>query len=87
MSTPDEIYQIYNSKTESHIFTNENLTLCPQMYTIGKIGDDLRTFWRFSHKIGNDINIILEWTEVFTGTSTSTKEIENYIQRSIYRGI
>ena len=86
MSTRDEIYQIYLSKTENHVYTSKDLTLCPKMYSIGRIDDDLRTFWRFSHKIGNDIHTILEWTEVFTGTSVSLTEMENYIQRSIYRG-
>ena len=85
MSTPDEIYQIYLSKTKTHTFTNEDLTLCPKILALGILGDDLRKFWRFSHIIGNDSNTILEWTEVFTGTSTSLQEIENYLQQSLYR--
>ena len=84
MLTPDEIYQIYLSKTETHTFINKDLTPCPKTLALGRVSDDLRKFWRFSHKIGNDSNTILEWTEVFTGTSTSSKEIENHLQQSFY---
>lgn len=83
MSTPDEIYQIYHLKSQTHLFTNEDLTLCPEIYN--KSHYDLRKFWRFSDKIGNDVHTILECTEVFTGVSVSQKEIENYIQKTIYR--
>ncbi len=84
ISTPDEIYQIYLSNTETNTFTNKDLIPYSKTFTLGRIGDDLRKFWRFSHKIGNDSNTIHEWTEVFTGTNTSSKEIENYLQKSLY---
>ncbi len=83
ISTPNEIHQLYLLKTETHIFTNEDIKLCPKNYDVGRAGDDLRIFWKFSHKIGNDKSIILEWTEVFTGTSISTRNIEDYVKRSI----
>ena len=85
MSTPDEIYQIYLSKTATHTFTNEDLTLCPKTVTKLKDDDDLRKFWRSSYKMGIDSNTILEWTEVFTGTSTSSQELENYLHHHFYK--
>ena len=86
LSTSDEVYQVYLSKTKDHIYTSKDLTLCPKIYTIGRSDDDLRTFWKFSYQIGNDLNTIIEWTEVFTGTSVSRAGIENYIHRSINWG-
>lgn len=85
VSTEDEIYQIYLSKIETHTFTNEDLTLCPKTLKLDKMSEDIRKFWIVSDRIGNDSNTILEWTEVFTGTSTSIKEIENFIQQYYYR--
>lgn len=80
LSTPNEINQVYLLKTETHNFTNENLKLCPKNYEVGRARDDLRMFWKYSHKIGNDKCIILEWIEVFIGTSISTRDIETYVR-------
>lgn len=86
LTTSDEIYQIYLSKTENYDYTSKDLTLCPKIYSVGKGDDDLRMFWKFSYKIGHDLNTIIEWTEVLTGTSVSLAAIENNINRCVKWG-
>ena len=76
--TPNEIYDLYTSKAETHTFTNEDLTLIPN--PLKERDADLKEFWRLSHVIGKDVYTIVKWTEVFTGTSTTTWEIQHHIE-------
>ncbi len=78
ISTPSGLYDIYISKAQNHIFSSGELKLRPKTHA----SNDLREFWRFSHKVGKDIDTIVEWTEVFTGTNTSAIEINLHINDS-----
>lgn len=81
ISTPSGLYDIYMSKARNHIFSSEELKLRPKTHA----SNDLREFWRFSYKIGKDVDTIVEWTEVFTGTNTSAIEINMHINESRFQ--
>lgn len=78
IATPTEIYAIYQSKVRRHTYSNEENRLRPKTVA----SNNIREFWKICHKIGKDIDTIKEWTEIFTGTSSSTQEINFQITGS-----
>lgn len=69
--TPMDLCNIYNAEAQSHNFSSEELKLRP----ISHASLAIRKFWKLSYRIGKDIDTILKWTEIFTGTNATENDI------------
>lgn len=69
--TPSDLSNIYNVKLQTSIFNAEELTLRPNIVA----SPALKDLWRYSHRIGKNVNTILGWTEVFAGTNATVHDI------------
>lgn len=67
------LYDIYKLNIGSHTLTNDEFKLSPKW----KPSLAIYEFWRLSHQIGKDLDTIIQWTEIFTGTNVTENDI-NY---------
>lgn len=74
--TPTDLYNIYNVHAGRHDLSIEELRLIPKFQPSLAV----KHFWRSSHQIGKDIDTIIQWTEIFTGTITPVETMNQTIR-------
>lgn len=69
--TPTELNNMYRAYTGGYHFSFEELGLNPK----SEASLDLKDFWILSYKIGKEVDTIVEWTEIFTGTDVTENDV------------